>query len=140
MILDDLMAERQMTKYRLAVNAGIPHATLNDICSGKTKLEKCSAETVYKLANALGVTMETLTEGGILQTQRETSYEHGLPTYLQHDLDAYKDGLKNHSSLLDCLWGELYGSINIAEINDASITSEHANYLRQKFLYGGTST
>ena len=140
MILDDLMAERQMTKYRLAVNAGIPHATLNDICSGKTKLEKCSAETVYKLANALGVTMETLTEGGILQTQRETSYEHGLPTYLQHDLDAYKDGLKNHSSLLDCLWGELYGSINIAEINDASITSEHANYLRQKFLYGGASS
>ena len=140
MILDDLMAQRQITKYRLAVNAGIPHATLNDICSGKTKLEKCSAETVYKLANALGVTMETLTEGGILQTQREISYEHGLPTYLQHDLDAYKEGLKNHSSLLDCLWGELYGSINIAEINDASITSEHANYLRQKFLYGGASS
>ena len=139
MIIDDLLVKRQMTKYRLAVEAGIPHATLSDICSGKTKLEKCSAETVYKLAKALGIPMETLTEDGILQTQRESSFEYGLPAYLQHDLDAYKDGLKNHSSLLDCLWGELYGSINIAEINDASITHERANYLRQKFLFGGAS-
>ena len=29
-------------------------------------------------------------------------YEYGLPEYLQHDLDAYKEGLKNGSSLLDC--------------------------------------
>ena len=51
MIIEDLLAKRDMTKYRLAVQAGIPHATLNDICSGKTKLEKCSAETVYKPLN-----------------------------------------------------------------------------------------
>ena len=25
---------------------------------------------------------------------RERLYEHGLPVYLQHDLDAFKDGLK----------------------------------------------
>ncbi|MBR4474086.1 MAG: helix-turn-helix transcriptional regulator [Oscillospiraceae bacterium] len=139
MIIDDLLARRKMTKYRLAVDAGIPHATLNDICSGKTKLEKCSAETVYKLSKALDVPMELLTEGGILQTEREKSFEHGLPEYLQHDLDAYKEGVKNHSSLLDCLWGELYGSINIAEINDRAISSEHADYLRKKFLYGGAA-
>lgn len=138
MIVDDLLAERKMTKYRLSVDAGIPHATLSDICSGKTKLERCSAETVYKLAKVLDVPMELLTESGILQTQREASFEHGLPAYLKHDLDAYKEGLRNHSGLLDCLWGELYGSINIAEINDGCITAEHANYLRQKNLYGGT--
>ena len=65
MIIDELLVRRNMTKYRLAVQAGVPHATLNDICSGKTKLEKCSAETVYKLAKALGVSMELLTESGI---------------------------------------------------------------------------
>ena len=65
MIIEDLLAIRDMTKYRLAVEAGIPHATLSDICSGKTKLEKCSAETVYKLSKALGVSMETLTEDSI---------------------------------------------------------------------------
>lgn len=64
----------------------------------------------------------------------ESTYEVGLPEYLQKDLDAYKEGLKNHSSLLDCLWGELYGSINIAEINDGAITHEHAQYLRDKYL------
>lgn len=136
MIIEDLLAKRDMTKYRLAVQAGISHATLNDICSGKTKLEKCSAETVYKLAKALGVSMELLTEVGIHQTERERAYEFGLPDYLQHDLDAYKDGLRSHSGLMDCLWGELYGSINMAEISDGVITPEHADYLRKKYLYG----
>ena len=139
MIIDDLLRKRNMTKYRLAVQAGIPHATLNDICSGKTNLGKCTAETVYKLSKALDVPMELLTEDGIRQAEREQAYEYGLPGYLQHDLDAYKEGLRTHSSLLDCLWGELYGSINIAAISDGVITPEHADYLRKKFLYGGAS-
>ena len=137
MTLDDFLAKRGMTKYRLAVQSGLPHATLSDICSGKTKLEKCSAETVYKLAKALQVPMEELTEAGLRQAQREQAYEFGLPDYLQHDLDAYKEGLRTHSSLLDCLWGELYGSINLAEISEGVITPEHADYLRKKFLFGG---
>ena len=66
----------------------------------------------------------------------EQLYEYGLPEYLQHDHDAYKVGLKNGSSLIDCLWCELYGSINIAQINDGAITAEHADYLWQKFLWG----
>lgn len=134
MVINTLLEKRHMTKYRLAVEAGIPHATLNDICSGKTKLEKCSAETVYKLAKALGVSMETLTESGIRAAERESTYEYGLPSYLQHDLDAYKEGLKAKSSVLDCLWGELYGSINLAEISEGVITPEHADYLRKKYL------
>ena len=139
MMIEDLLVKRQMTKYRLAVLSGVPHATLNDICSGKTKLEKCSAATVYKLAKTLKVPMELLTEEGIHQSQREQAYEYGLPEYLQHDLDAYKEGLKNHSSLLDCLWGELYGSINMAQISDGVITPEHADYLRKKFLFRGNN-
>lgn len=134
MMIDDLLRERNMTRYRLAVTAGIPHATLNDICSGKARLEKCSAETIYKLAKALGVSMELLTGSGIRQTERERAYEYGLPAYLQHDLDAYKEGLKSGSPLMDCLWGELYGSINAAEITDGAITHEHAQYLRQRYL------
>ena len=135
MIVEDLLARRHMTKYRLSLWSGIPHTTLNDICSGKTKLEKCSAMTVYKLAKSLDVSMEKLTEEGIRQTERERAYEFGLPDYLQHDLDAYKAGVKAHSGLLDCLWGELYGSINMSEISDGAITPEHADYLRKKYLY-----
>lgn len=70
------------------------------------------------------------------QEERERAYEYGLPEYLQHDLDAYKEGLRTNSSLLDCLWGELYGSINIAQIDDEVITPEHADYLRKKYLFG----
>lgn len=80
--------------------------------------------------------MEQQPEYGIREAERARSYEFGLPDYLQHDLDAYKDGLKTHSSLLDCLWGELYGSINMAEISDRAITPEHASYLRSKYLFG----
>ena len=134
MIIEELIIKRKFTKYRLAVQAGIPHATLSDICSGKTRIEKCSAETVYKLAKVLNVSMELLTEDGIRQAEREKSYEYGLPEYLQHDLDAYKEGLKNKSTLLDCLWGELYGSINMAQISEGVITPEHADYLRKKYL------
>ena len=77
----------------------------------------------------------TLSQTEMAQSAIEQSYEYGLPNYLQHDLDAYKDGLKNGSTLMDCLWGELYGSINIAQINEGAITPEHADYLRKKFLW-----
>lgn len=77
MILDTLLKKQNMTKYRLAVEAGIPHATLSDICSGKNRLEKCSAETICKIARTLGVSMEILTEDGIRATEREHIYEQG---------------------------------------------------------------
>lgn len=70
----------------------------------------------------------------ISEIKRERSYEYGLPSYLQHDLDMYKKALSQKSSLLDCYWGEFYGSINMAEISDGLITPEHADYLRQKYL------
>ena len=71
----------------------------------------------------------------VLKDEIHSAWEHGLPPYLQHDLDAYKEGRRNNSSLLDCLWCELYGSINGAEIDDQAITHEHAQYLRDKFLW-----
>ena len=143
MNINEILNQTGITKYRLQKLSGVPHATLNDLCNGKTRIEKCSGETLYRLAKALGVPMETLLEHTMeeklhaerISIMREKSYEYGLPSYLQHDLDAFKEGLKNGSSLLDCLWGELYGSINIAEISDGSITPEHADYLRNKFLW-----
>ena len=136
MTINALLEQKGITKYRLAKQSGVPHATLNDLCSGKTSIGKCSSETLYRIAKALGVSMETLVKTEMLELERLRSYEYGLPEYLQHDLDEYKKGLKEGSSIMDCLWGELYGSINAAEINDQAITSEHAEYLRQKYLWG----
>lgn len=143
MNINEILKQTGMTKYRLSKLSGVPHATLNDLCSGKSRIEKCSAETVYKLSKTLHISMEVLIEESIsrnnetktVQIVREESYEYGLPEYLQYDLDAYKEALKKGSSVLDCLWGELYGSINIAEINDGIITPEHAEYLRRKYLW-----
>ena len=140
MSINRILTEKNMTKYRLAKISGVPHTTLNDICNGKTSIEKCSGETLYKLSKALEVSMDYLLETAnyeqTVQDSIKKSYEYGLPEYLQRDLDAYKEGLKNGSTLLDCLWGELYGSINMAEISEGSITPDHADYLRQKFLWG----
>lgn len=139
MYIDNILRKRNMTKYRLSVISGVPHATLNDLCNGKTKIDKCSALTVYKLSKALNIPMEEIVEKCLkdseIQEERERSYEYGLPQYLQHDLDAYKEGLKKGSFLMDCLWGELYGSINAAEKTDGIITPEHADYLRKKYLW-----
>ncbi len=62
MTVNDLMEEKNMTKYRLSKNSGIPYTTVNDICSGRAQLGKCSAETIYRLSKELGVSMEALLE------------------------------------------------------------------------------
>lgn len=60
MMIQNLMKKQNLSKYRLSKNSGIPYTTLTDIYSGKAQLEKCSAETIYKLAKELGVSMESL--------------------------------------------------------------------------------
>lgn len=143
MSINEIIVQSGMTKYRIAKLSGIPHATLNDLCAGKTRIEKCSGETLYRLSKALQVSIELLLESAMeqklqlerIEMMKIQSYEFGLPAYLQQDLDAFKEGLKNNTTLLDCLWSELYGSINVAEINEGVITPEHADYLRQKFLW-----
>ena len=61
-MLTELMQKKAVTKYQLAKNSGIPYTTVSDIVSGKAQLEKCTAETIYRLAKELDVSMETLLE------------------------------------------------------------------------------
>ncbi|MCC8163792.1 MAG: helix-turn-helix transcriptional regulator [Lachnospiraceae bacterium] len=65
MYLNELLAERKMSKYRLAKESGVPQTTIVDICSHKARIEKCSAETIYRIAKALNVSMESLVESEI---------------------------------------------------------------------------
>jgi transcriptional regulator with XRE-family HTH domain len=60
MFIEELLALKGMTKYRLAKESGVPQTTVIDICSGKARIEKCSGATLYKLAKTLGVTIESL--------------------------------------------------------------------------------
>ena len=45
--------------YHLCKESGMPQATISDICSGKTSIEKCSAETIFRIARVLNVSMES---------------------------------------------------------------------------------
>jgi len=56
----DILVQKNMTKYRLSKESGVPFATISDLCGGKTQVHKCSGETLYRLARALGVSMEAL--------------------------------------------------------------------------------
>lgn len=60
----------------------------------------------------------------------------GLPESLQHAIDEFVRGEKEQVFHMDCLWGELYGSINACQWGDR-ITEEQADYLRKKYLFGG---
>lgn len=62
MELVSLLRERQLSVYQCAKESHIPYTTLSDITKGKTRIEKCTAETIYKLAKTLHVTMEVLLE------------------------------------------------------------------------------
>lgn len=141
MTIGELMQEKGLSRYRLAKISGVPWATLSDICSGKTKFERCSAATLSKLSKALGVTMEEmllletgndLDEAGKPKNKRYL--EKDLPESLQKSLEEYIQGEKEEVTYLDCLWGELYGSINSCQW-DGRITKEQADYLRKKYLF-----
>ena len=62
MKIHEIIKDKKISQYKLAKNSGVPYATISDICSGKTQLEKCNAETIYRIAKALDVTMEELVE------------------------------------------------------------------------------
>lgn len=63
MSINAAMEQKGMTKYRLSKLSDVPYTTLSDICSGKTDLKKCNAETVYRISKALDVSMEELLSG-----------------------------------------------------------------------------
>ena len=62
MLIREIMEERKITVYRLAKLSGVPISTVNDIYHGKAQIEKCTAETVYKLAKSLDISMDVLME------------------------------------------------------------------------------
>ena len=62
MIINMLMEENNITKYRLSKLTGIPYMTINDLCNEKTDFKRCPAENIYKIAKVLNVSVEYLME------------------------------------------------------------------------------
>lgn len=143
MTINQILKEKGFSCYSLSKSSGIPWATLADICSGKTNLERCSAGTLMKLSKALELTLEELLsldaepkDIDLNGKPTDKSYlETDLPGSLQKAIDDYIQGEKEHVLHLDCLADEVYGSIN-ANFWGGRITEEQAVYLRKKYLYG----
>lgn len=58
----------------------------------------------------------------------------GIFTDLQKSIQDYLEGIRTQSSVLDCLWDELYGSINASQWG-WEISKKQADYLRAKYLF-----
>jgi len=84
MDINTLLAQKGMTKYKLAKISGVPQTTVTDICSGKAKIGNCSSATVYKLAQTFGVSMEQLIAG-------ELEYRSSFETYKSNICHLVKD-------------------------------------------------
>ena len=62
MLINKRLKEQNMTKYRLSKESGVAQTTINDICSGKAELGKCSAGTLYRIAKVLNISVEDILE------------------------------------------------------------------------------
>lgn len=60
MVIDDWMKQKNLSRYELSKKSGIPYTTLTDLIQKRTRLEKSSAETVYKLSKVMGISMDEL--------------------------------------------------------------------------------
>ena len=97
MTIQDALKQKNMSIYRLAKTSEIPYATVNDICNGKAQLEKCSAETIYRLAHALDISMEELLAPCLL---KRSSFENFKSTVCHRvkelgDIDFIMDTLES---------------------------------------------
>ena len=88
MLINDELEEKKMTIYQLAKLSGVPYATLNDICHEKTQLTKCSAETVYKISQALDISMEDLLAPYLEKRSRFENFKSAICHRVKEDGDV----------------------------------------------------
>lgn len=90
MELNALLKQKNMSVYQCSRESKVPYTTLLDLVKGKTRIEKCAAETVYKIAKALGIAMEELLqermEGGAA-----VSYRSKFETFKSNVCHLVKD-------------------------------------------------
>lgn len=70
MLLAMLLDKQGLSAHQCSKMSDIPYTTLLELIKGKTSIEKCSAETLYKLAKTLGVSMEHLFEQAAVPSKR----------------------------------------------------------------------
>ena len=62
MLLPIILEEKNMSVYQCSQISGIPYTTLLELVRGKSVIEKCAGETIFRLASALNMSMDELYE------------------------------------------------------------------------------
>ncbi len=127
------MDELNISRYQLSEACGLSWREISDICYGKVPLPQCDAEMLEKLAKSLNLSIETLLDLQAGPREGTAYLEIDLPSYLQKSIHDFIQGKLQQVSYFDCLYDDLYGSINSAQWG-GDITKEQAEYLRKKYL------
>lgn len=136
MTIWERLEQLNLSRYQLAQVCGLSWAEVSGLCMGKQPLSQCGDETIEKLAQAMGLSRQELLE---LETGPQASAldpESGLPGFVRQSIENLLQGELEQVSHLDCLYDDLYGSINAAQWG-GDITREQADYLRKKYLFNG---
>lgn len=108
MTIKDMLTLRHMSMYALSKLSRIPMTTINDLCNGRTKIEKCSGETLYKLAAALKVPIEDLLKDAMTPRSSFDVYKSNVCHRVKEmgDLDFIIDTLNSNQirMLFDRKW------------------------------------
>ena len=116
MLINDRLKQLNMTKYRLSKESGVPQATINDICSGKTDLDKCAAGTLYRLAKVLDTSVAEILESA--GTEQRTAFE------------TFKSNICHHVKDM----GDLDFMISLLESNEIRVLYERHWYPESLYL------
>lgn len=131
-IISTLLENKKMTTYQCSKMSDIPYTTLLEIVNGKTDFEKCSVDTVYKLAKTLGVTVEFLMEHNNLSSfetfksnikhliKEKGDFVFLIDTYLSNDINNYWNSGNKAKSLY------LLATVDyLSRINDLPLAKEY---------------
>lgn len=118
MSINEELVKQCLTKYRLSKASGVPQATINDICSGKADLEKCSAGTLYRIAKVLGITVEDILESS------KGEYRSKFETFKSNICHRVKD------------MGDVDFMIDILESDQVRVLFERKWYPEALYLLG----
>lgn len=121
MTINELLREEKISKYRLSRVSGVSYTTINDICTGKTRIEKCSAETIYKIAKVFSISMEELIKDAVEEVSESTGefIEHILRDRKYMETYLYiRDEEKKSREILIEFTEEYPGAANGKNVED----------------------
>lgn len=127
--------ELNISRYQLSKACGLPWAAVSDICCGKLPLSQCDNGMLDRLATSLQLSIQALLDLEPGPQGGQPDLEAGLPGFLRKSIHDLRQGELEQVSYLDCLYDDLYGSINSAQWG-GEITKEQADELRKKYLFG----